>query len=386
MADRHHFPAVVNFAVLAVLLFAGPMLAAADKPLPAPLAAPDAAAVDKALANARHYLIRQLNHKSGRAVLDYDEDSHRHGIETALVLRALSLAGEKYSESGTLRRGYAWLVARPRESTELVAMRIAAIAEVSSLDQQLYRCLADDVAWLVAAGSEEGNYGTESLAGQSQLAYNSALADVVTDALTLATKQDVLVPRDFWERNARAWIRNQLTAGGWKTADGWGGYRANFTYTAGGICGLTTSLERFDDRTDRELGVRARDALKLATVWLDEQFSLPAPRYSGDYCISDHHFPGPGIDSFDSSELQNRWLVNMARLKTTAHIKRIGRGGDPWSRLAAELVKFQNDDGSWGGSTWSSGIFQIQLTASGVIFLSSLEEQRGAVKAARPPR
>jgi hypothetical protein len=68
---------------------------------------------------------------------------------------------------------------------------------------------------------------------------------------------------------------------------------------------------------------------------------------------------------------QNRWLVNLGRLKTSGGLARLGRGSDPWAELAAELVEHQNDDGSWGGGTWSSGIFQIQLTASGVIFLSA---------------
>lgn len=386
MAGQFHFPAAVNFTVLAVLFLTGPSLAAADQPALAPISRPSAEKVNKALSNARHYLIRQLGDKTGRPVLDYDEDSHRHGIETALVLRALSLAGEKYDESATLRRGYAWLIARPREGTELVALRIAALAEASSLDQSLYRCLADDVAWLIEAGSEEGNYSTESLKGQSQLAYNNPAMDLVTDALDLASKQDVLVPREFWERNARAWIRSQLTAGGWKVMDGWSAWRANFTMTAAGICGLATSLAHFDERTDEELVRRTKDALKLAKKWLDEQFSLPPRRGSRDYCFDDHHFPGPNIDAFDSCELQNRWLVNLGRLRTRGHIGRIGRGEDPWSRLAAELVEFQNDDGSWGGGAWSSGVFQIQLTASGVVFLSALEEERRAVQTPRVRR
>lgn len=359
------------FFALALVSFLG-SLARGQRPPPQPLKTPDAAAVAKALADARHFLIRQLDHKTGRCVLEYDLESHRHGIETALVLRALCLTGEKCAESPTLRRGYAWLIERPREAPEFVALRISAIAEVSSLDQPLYRCLVDDVAWLIDAASEEGNYSpSESLAGRSQLQYNSAIADLVSEALEAATKQDVLVPRDFWERNARAWHRNQLTAGGWKTADGWAGYRANFTLSAGGICGLASSLARFDERTDAELHRRIKASLALATRWLDEQFTLPARRYDGDYSFADHHFPGPTIDAFDSSELQNRWLVNLGRLKTTAGITKLGRGADPWNELAAQLIAHQNDDGSWGGSTWSSGIFKIQLTASGVIFLTS---------------
>jgi hypothetical protein len=347
-------------------------IARAERPPPLPLKPPDAAAVGKALADARHYLIRQLDHKTGRCVLEYDLESHRHGIETALVLRALCLTGEKYADSPTLRGGYAWLIERPREAPELVALRISAIAEASTIDQPLYRCLVDDVAWLIDAASEEGNYSSsESLAGKSVLQYNSAIADLVSEAIEAATRQDVLVPREFWERNARAWFRNQLTAGGWKTADGWSGYRANFTLSAGGICGLKSSLARFDERTDAELHRRTKASLALATRWLDEQFSLPARRYDGDYSFADHHFPGPTIDGFDSSELQNRWLVNLGRLKTTAGITKLGRGADPWNELAAQLIAHQNDDGSWGGSTWSSGIFKIQLTASGVIFLAS---------------
>jgi hypothetical protein len=364
-----------KFTCVLVLLAFGSSARAERQP-PKPLKSPDAAAVNKALADARHFLVRQLDHETGRCVLEYDLDSHRHGIETALVLRALSLTGEKFESSPMLRRGYAWLAQRPRESPELVALRITAIAEVANLDQPLYRCLVDDVAWLIDAASEEGNYSSnESVAGRSVLQYNSATADLVSEALAAAIRQDVLVPREVWERDARAWHRNQLTAGGWKTADGWSGYRANFTYTAGGICALHSSLRHFDERTDAELHRRTKASLALATKWLDEQFSLPARRYDGDYSFADHHFPGPTIDSFDSSELQNRWLVNLGRLKTTAGIEKLGRGSDPWNELAAQLVAHQNDDGSWGGSTWSSGIFKIQLTASGVIFLKAATQE-----------
>jgi hypothetical protein len=364
------------FFVLVLVLVLG-SFARAERPPPLPLKPPDAEAVGKALADARHFLIRQLDHKTGRCVLEYDLDSHRHGIETALVLRALCLTGEKCEDSPMLRRGYAWLIERPREAPEFVALRITAITEVPALDQPLYRCLVDDVAWLIDAASEEGNYSpSENLAGRSQLQYNAATADLVTEALVAATKQDVLVPREFWERNARAWFRSQLTAGGWKTADGWSGYRANFTLTAAGICGLRSSLNRFDDRTDAELHRRTKASLALATRWLDEQFSLPARRYEGDYSFADHHFPGPTIDGFDSSELQNRWLVNLGRLKASGCYQTLGRGADPWNELAAQLVAHQNDDGSWGGSTWSSGIFKIQLTASGVIFLKAVAEEQ----------
>jgi hypothetical protein len=357
-------------AVLVALAQFGqtPQLVAAD-----PASAPqDAASVPQALANARHYLIRQLDHKTGRCVLEYDLDSPRHGIETALVLRALSLSGERYDQSPTLRRGYAWLIARPRAGTELVALRIAALAVVSKIDESVYRCLADDVAWLVQAASAEGNYSADSLNGQSHLAYDNPVADLATEALELAEQQDVSVPSEVWERNARAWIRSQLTAGGWKPLDGWAGYRANFTMTAGGIRGLQASLRHFNERTDPELRSRTKASLELATRWLDSQFALPPRSGSSDYCCDSHRFPGPKIDSFDSCELQNRWLVNLGRLKKPGGFTRLG-GGDPWSRLAAELALSQNDDGSWGGGTWSSGIFQIQTTASGAIFLSSIQ-------------
>ena len=347
-------------------------MAWADEPLLSPRKPPERAKIRKALADARHFLIRQLDDKTGRSVLEYDLDSSRHGIETALVLRALSLTGERYDQSPTLRRGYVWLIGRPRESPELVALRIAALADVSSIDELLYQCLAADVAWLIKAGSEEGNYSTDSLAGQSQLSYHNPISDLVTDALDVVARQDVLVPREFWERNARAWVRSQLTAGGWKALEGWSGYQANFTMTAAGICGLQTSLKHFDDQTDADLRRRAKESLDLATRWLDEQFALPMRGSARDDCYASHRFPGPSIDSFDSCELQNRWLVNLGRLKTSGALARLGHGDDPWTELSAQLVANQNDDGSWGGGTWSGGIFRIQLTASGVVYLASV--------------
>jgi hypothetical protein len=186
--------------------FMAPLACAAEPPPKMP----DAAAVRNALADARHYLIRQLDFKTGRCVLEYDEDSARHGIETALVLRALCLVGERYDQSPTLRRGYAWLIERPRESPEFVALRLVALSEASSVSGLMYECLAADTRWLIEAASEEGNYSNQNLAGQSKLNYENHLADLVTEAIDAASRQDVLVPREFWERNARAWVRSQL--------------------------------------------------------------------------------------------------------------------------------------------------------------------------------
>jgi hypothetical protein len=345
-----------------------------------------AEAVRQAVARARHFLIRQIDERTGRCRYEYDEGSSRHGLETAIVLWALGRAGERYDRNPVLRRAYAWLTARPRKHTELVALRALAAAEVSGKDGPLWRCMAEDARWLMRAASREGYYCSTSAFGRSLGAYANTYADWATMAVAAASRNDVNVPRAFWRHLMKGWLRAQLPAGGWKYAPqnkAGPQYGANLTMTAAGLCALAICDARLDDRDlcayDRELLAQAR---QRGMDWLDRRFALPRPRYEGDTCYDSHRFPGRVLGTYSpGTELRWHWLLNVRRLRRLTGRRRLG-GIDPCDVLASQMLKDQNDDGSWGGGTWSSGIWKVQLTAFGVLFLA--EEPRPPAK--KPPQ
>jgi hypothetical protein len=342
----------------------------------------DESTFQNAVSNARYYLIRQLDPDKGCCVMEYDEGSARHGIETALVLRALSLAGEKYDSSPVIRRGYAWLIEQPQRGPEFVPLRILALCASSKVDQSFYASQMADVKWLMEGVRERqstrGRFGGGE--GPTQEKFDNLGDDRITYALDAVSGHDVLVPKDYWARNLRAWLKNQYPAGYWprypsvpRDQNG----EPSLTMTAAGIDALHISMKHLAKSTDEDLLQSADEGLKRAKKWLNDNFILPAADIRG-YSYENEQYNGFGRVSITSPELGWSWLVNLGRLHALDGMDIIAKT-DPWKALSDEFIGSQNANGSWGGvAPRTGGIWNIQLTASAVIFLTSVTNKQPA--------
>jgi formylglycine-generating enzyme required for sulfatase activity len=348
-----------------------PATGPASRPTTQPASEADRAAVAKALEDARRYLATQLDPATGRSKLEYDAGKWRDGVETALVLRALAVAGEKYEESRIMQAGYAWLVRRPRETTELVSLRILAICALPKKPSALASCLRADVNWLLAAASTEGRYGPQSLFGKST-PHMGIEGDWAIMALHAASSEErMTISRTFLERNLRAWVGAQLPSGAWDYVPGKLRRSDSFTMSAAGLCAISIAQEHVGKQIAPGDKKTADESYQRGLKWMREHFNLPQPRRGGYGGFASEHFPGKGLDAMNvGSELRWHWLLNMARLRTATGEREMG-GVDLYWFMARQLLDNQNPDGSFGGKGLATGVFQVQLTAFAVLFLES---------------
>jgi len=347
-----------------------PATGSASRPTTQPASEADRAAVAKALENARRYLARQIDPATGRSKLEYDAGKWRDGVNTALVLRALAVAGEKYEESRIMQAGYAWLALRPRETTEIVSLRILAICALPKKPSALASCLGADVNWLLGAASVEGGYGSQSLAGKST-PYMGIEGDWAIMALHAASSERMPIPRDFWERNLRAWVDVQLPSGAWNHVPGKLRRSDSFTMSAAGLCAISIAQEHVGKQIAPGDKKTADESYQRGLKWMREHFNLPQPRRGGYGGFASERFPGKGLDEFSPGrELCWHWLLNMARLQTATGEREMG-GVDLYWFMARQLLDNQSQDGSFGGKGRATGVFQVQLTAMAVLFLES---------------
>lgn len=315
--------------------------------------------IDAAVAAARTYLASRLG-DDGRCEGEYPSDhaKHLHGGKTAICVYALLAAGGD-PEDKPLSDALVWLRAAELNGTYAVALRACALAELegdAGLD-----VLRRDVDWLVGAG-RDGAY-TYGPRGEGD-PYDNSNSQMAVLGVRAAGRRGVTAPPAFWKAVDRHWTTVQQPDGGWSYFDRPRSLGER-TYGSMTAAGLATLYACFDNLR-REQFIRCtappeHPPIEDAHAWLAKRFRADAN-------------PGKGV------EWRYYWLYSVQRVGAASGRRYFGRH-DWYAEGAAELVRTQRGDGSWG-----FGEDRTASTAFALLFLARARAPTAIAKLRYPGR
>jgi len=243
---------------------------------------------------------------------------------TALILYALLTAGqdpEAPAMAETLRR----LCAVETDSVTTRSFRVLALTQLPAQpdDSPVERTIAADAAWLIAAVRPDGAYGERP--GDDR--WNNASTQAAHRAVWAAAQRGVGVEQTYWMRAEAHWRRTQTAEGGWSYTTA-----RRSAYGSMTACGVACLLQCYDelhrDDTIRPDADAAWAPIERGRAWLGEHFSAwENPRRGPQY--------------------YTEYLWALGRLGAAGGHRTLGVH-DWYAEGAAELVRRQRSDGSWG--------------------------------------
>ncbi len=314
---------------------------------PQPAASVDAPAVAQAIQRGKAYLLEQIG-ESGKVEGEYPPENPRFGGRTVVTIYALLQTGVDPDKNERLARAIDWAIQADLNGTYAVGFRAAAMSLLK--DERTAPLLQRDAEWLIRAAGPQGRYTytpirDEDISGD----YDNVNGHVAALGVWSAQGRGIEVPLAYWQRIQRHWLAEQQPDGGWgyRLREGENGPTAQ-TYGSMTAAGVATLHECLDSLgRDHFLTCKPLphgEAIDRGMAWLEQNFSARLN-------------PKKGVEWYDY------WLFGLQRVGTLTGRQLIGET-DWYAAGAAELLRRQHSDGSWGYGV------RVDSTAFSIMFLS----------------
>lgn len=314
---------------------------------PQPAAPVDAQGVEDAIRRGKAYLLEQIG-ESGKVEGEYPPENPRFGGRTIVTIYALLQTGVDPDKNDRLARAIDWAIDAELKGTYAVGFRAAAMSLLK--DPRTAPLLHRDAEWLIRAADRQGRYTytpirDEGISGD----YDNVNGHIAALGVWSAQGRGVDVPLAYWQRIQRHWLAEQQPDGGWgyRLREGEHGPTAQ-TYgsvTAAGVATLHACLDSLGrDHFITCQPVPHGEAIDRGMAWLERNFSARLN-------------PKKGVEWYDY------WLFGLQRVGTLTGRQLIGET-DWYAAGAAELLRRQHGDGSWGYGV------RVDSTAFSIMFLS----------------
>ena len=281
--------------------------------------------VDQAVQKASAYLWgrHQGDHWEEKVM---DAVPREYGGRSALCAYALLAAGESY-QSKRMGDTLKWLAQADMTGVYARSFRACAFAQLPV--EAAGQTLSGDLLWLLKAMNPDGAFGYEPLT-DGQDAWDNSNSQMAVLAVWSAAERGLDVPAEFWKRVERHWLTMQTGPGGWSYLGSNG--KAYGSMSAAGLASLFVCF----DAIHREEFLRCKADTKYPPIergleWMAQNFS---PLQN----------PGKGPQYF------YYYLYAVERVGLASGYKYFGTHN--WYREgAAELLRTQAPDGSWGNES-----------------------------------
>lgn len=218
-----------------------------------------------------------MGHGAKGNVPDKDGITYNPAGPTALVVYALLEAGEE-PQNPKMKKALEWLAAQQIERTYSLGLRASAWCSANLYTKDHYlRNLEGDVQLLVAS-NKEGSYGyytSNVYAHKDDKRVDNSNAQYGLLGVWAGWRNDVTVPKDYWETVLKHWIRCQNQDGGWAYN---GTEKASTsTMAAAGlasmyVCYDNVYTDRFSTVGSNTDQMPANTAIKNGLAWFDKNF------------------------------------------------------------------------------------------------------------------
>lgn len=358
---------------------------------------PDPAEINKAIERGTQILLRVVDMDAGHAMLRCDE----------LILFALIHAGQgQHSQTRKLlSKIMATDLNKPEFPTYNVSLRAMALAELDKVKYQTQ--IAQCAWWLVNAQTDNGQWDywtikekvpssfakvpwggkqatgekgggkpemglqvkrsgkwADKPAGKFDILRNTSTAQYAVLGLYAAHRARVVIPDETWDRALQCTLTGQSKGGGWgyvHPGDKGNKWFMDFP----GMANVNRSM------TASQLSVLAvlKDVLETPPREIDTAMSQGFRYLAEDLILKrGAAMKGPTVDNTDTTGVYwHYWLYSVERAGILWGREKIG---DKWwyNQGATELLKLQNEDGSWG-QNYGASSDRPANTAFAVLFL-----------------
>lgn len=344
--DRH-------FLIIGSLLLIG--TAAARAQPQAAVADPTAVtadAVDDAIAKAVRWIEKQRN-EHGHFESGDTPDARYWAGDSALAMLALLYAGVE-PRGGEMQRGLQWLAEQKLQATYVFGLRAHVLALVPGTEFR--RQLDGDLEWIVESGWPRGSkhagaYDYVAVEQDRQSGwYDNSNSQFAVLGAWMAAEAGVRNPalNRWWDVVEAHWLKEQNADGGWGYQDH---KESTGSMTAAALATLYVVLDFNHAGATHKRAAEVRQALERGLGWLSREFTTDNP---------------------GSGQWKHYYLYAVERAGRASGRKYFQ--GRDWFRLgAAELLRTQAQDGSWGDLRDTSFALMFLAHGRAPLMLNKLE-------------